>query len=154
MDYNASKAHHTPEGFKNRYVDRADGPGFFKWQWERMLAGLPKPPEQPIVGILPDLKYIQSKHGETAITWVGHATALLQVDSLNILPTRTGGHAPPAHGTDLRRYGGAGRFFIRIFGFGSRVIWVIPKTLWPSVNFLVRSILPWYPSVRTNRAGS
>jgi L-ascorbate metabolism protein UlaG (beta-lactamase superfamily) len=85
IDYNASKAHHTPEGFKNRYVDRAEGPGFLKWQWERFRAGLPKPPAQPILGVPPDLKYIQSKHREATVTWVGHATVLLQVDGLNIL---------------------------------------------------------------------
>jgi L-ascorbate metabolism protein UlaG (beta-lactamase superfamily) len=85
VDYNASKAHHTPEGFKNRYIDRADGGDFLKWQWERFSQGLPKPPEAPILGIAPDLKYIQSKHPDVAVTWVGHATVLLQVDGLNVL---------------------------------------------------------------------
>jgi L-ascorbate metabolism protein UlaG (beta-lactamase superfamily) len=85
LDYNATKAHHTPQGFKNRYVEDPTGPGFFKWQWERFSQGLPKPPEQAIVGIEPDLKTIQSQHGDVAVTWVGHATVLLQVDGLNIL---------------------------------------------------------------------
>jgi L-ascorbate metabolism protein UlaG (beta-lactamase superfamily) len=85
IDYNADKSHHRPEGFKNRYTEQADNPGFFKWQWERFTQGLPRPPEQPIRGIAADLKYLQSKHDDVAVTWVGHATVLLQIDGLNVL---------------------------------------------------------------------
>jgi L-ascorbate metabolism protein UlaG (beta-lactamase superfamily) len=85
LDYNAKKSHHTPQGFKNRYVERADASGFWRWQWERLVGGLPKPPDNPIIGLTPDLAYLQSKHGDVAASWVGHATVLLQVDGLNVL---------------------------------------------------------------------
>ena len=43
--YNKDKAHHTPEGFRNNYLNRsAEGQQFWKWQRERIAAGVPKPP--------------------------------------------------------------------------------------------------------------
>jgi L-ascorbate metabolism protein UlaG (beta-lactamase superfamily) len=84
-DFDATKPHHRAEGFVNRYVPSAEKSGFLRWQWERLSQGLPKPPQQPIVGIEPDVGYLNSGHREVAVTWVGHATVLLQLDGLNIL---------------------------------------------------------------------
>src|SRR5471032_899227 len=78
-------SHHTADGFKNRYIDYPDISRFFKWQLERALAGLPRPPEQPVVGVAPKIDFLLSNRSEITVTWVGHATLLLQLDGLNIL---------------------------------------------------------------------
>jgi hypothetical protein len=50
-DYDASRSHHRPDGFVNRYAERSDKPGLWRWQFERLRDGLPKPPAAPIVGV-------------------------------------------------------------------------------------------------------
>jgi L-ascorbate metabolism protein UlaG (beta-lactamase superfamily) len=84
-DYDASKPHHRPDGFSNRYSERSDKPGLLRWQWERMRDGLPKPPAKPIVGIEPNLELINSDSTQPRVTWVGHSTLLVQIDGLNLL---------------------------------------------------------------------
>ena len=83
--YDPSKSHHREDGFANRYSGRAKKEGFWKWQWERRVEDLPKPPVSPIKPIEPDLSFIQNNRIQTAATWVGHATVLLQTAGLNIL---------------------------------------------------------------------
>lgn len=84
-DYSENKPHHQPDGFVNRYVDRSDKPGLWRWQFERLRDGLPKPPEAPVLGVAPNLELINSNSPEPKITWVGHATLLVQVDGINLL---------------------------------------------------------------------
>ncbi len=89
-DYNPSKKHHRLEGFQNNYTTATDKPqsDFFRWQWERARAGLPKPPEKLTPVIAPDMKFVGANIGTTqepAITWIGHATMLVQMGGLNIL---------------------------------------------------------------------
>ena len=83
--YDPSKSHHREDGFANRYSGREKKEGFWKWQWERRVADLPKPPLSPIKPIEPDLSFIQNNRTQTAATWIGHATVLLQTAGLNIL---------------------------------------------------------------------
>src|SRR6056300_1738915 len=83
--FDPSKSHHREDGFANRYSGRAKKEGFWQWQWERRVANLPKPPLSPIKPIEPDLSFIQTNRTQTAATWVGHATVLLQTAGLNIL---------------------------------------------------------------------
>lgn len=89
-DYNPSKKHHRPDGFQNNYTSATDKSSseFWRWQRERWLAGLPKPPQKLTDVVAPDLKFVSANHGkaqEPAITWIGHATMLVQMGGLNIL---------------------------------------------------------------------
>lgn len=84
-DHDPSKPHHRPDGFVNRYSSDTDKPGLLRWQWERWRDGLPKPPAAPIVGVAPDLPLIAQSDGPPRVTWVGHATLLLQIDGVNLL---------------------------------------------------------------------
>ena len=84
-DYDASKPHHRPDGFVNRYAERSDKPGLWRWQWERLRDGLPKPPSAPVLGVPPDLALIHGDNAQPKVTWVGHATLLVQVDGVNLL---------------------------------------------------------------------
>ena len=84
--YDPDKPHHTQSGFTNNYnPDKPGGGDFLRWQWNRWWNDLPKPPTEPIRGIDPDLSFIQNNDDEVAVTWIGHATVLLQVGGLNIL---------------------------------------------------------------------
>jgi N-acyl-phosphatidylethanolamine-hydrolysing phospholipase D len=79
-----SKAHHTPTGFKNNYakeVNRSFG-DFIRWQWESL--GLDKTPNSPTPSVQADLAGLKSPTAPT-VTWIGHATALVQASGLNVL---------------------------------------------------------------------
>jgi N-acyl-phosphatidylethanolamine-hydrolysing phospholipase D len=89
-NYNPAKKHHRIEGFQNNYTDATDKSRLelLRWQWERARAGLPKPPEKSTPIVPADLKFVSANNGETqepAITWIGHATMLVQMGGLNIL---------------------------------------------------------------------
>ncbi len=89
-DYNPAKKHHRAEGFQNNYTEATDKSQaeFLRWQWERLRNGLPKPPQQLTPVVAPDLKFVSANSGKTqepAITWIGHATMLLQMGGLNVL---------------------------------------------------------------------
>lgn len=85
--YDPAKPHHTPEGFRNphqppRQLDMA----FLKWQWQRVWQGFPpQPPTDPIPTQTPATDYLVHNRSDTTITWIGHATLLLQTGGLNIL---------------------------------------------------------------------
>ena len=80
----ASKAHHTPTGFKNNYaqqVNKSFG-DFLRWQWESW--GLDKTANSPTPSVQADLALLKSPLSPT-VTWIGHATALVQANGLNVL---------------------------------------------------------------------
>lgn len=84
--YNPMKTHHTDDGFRNNYPH----PGkqsFWKWQWERWTKGTPADPEGgykfPVVK--PDAAYLAANRTEPTLTWIGHATFLLQLGGVNVL---------------------------------------------------------------------
>lgn len=84
--YDPAKPHHTPEGFRNTYPHpRPSGLDFWRWAVQRRLAGLPKPPTGDLAPVTPDLEFLHADSDETAVTWIGHATVLMQMGGLNIL---------------------------------------------------------------------
>ena len=92
--YTPAKPHHTPQGFQNNYspkVTKTLG-DFARWQYERNRDGLPKPAKTPTAVVAADVAFIQanaqaasSSLMQPAITWVGHATMLVQANGLNVL---------------------------------------------------------------------
>jgi N-acyl-phosphatidylethanolamine-hydrolysing phospholipase D len=87
------KPHHTPEGFKNNDpAAQEKGFGAFaRWQWERLLNGMPPAKPQTATPVTaPDIAFVSAnaKAGaamQPAITWVGHSTMLVQANGLNVL---------------------------------------------------------------------
>ena len=76
-----------PPLYKNNYLQGDIGGSFFKWQWERLTQGLPKPPANgyhfPIVQS--DARWLQANKEVSTATWIGHATVLVQMRGVNIL---------------------------------------------------------------------
>lgn len=86
--YDPAKPHHTSEGFRNNYSGPRSGPGYWTWQRERWRKGLPKAPpggRWPFAIAQPDVAFLKSNHNEPTVTWIGHATLLLQLNGVNVL---------------------------------------------------------------------
>jgi L-ascorbate metabolism protein UlaG (beta-lactamase superfamily) len=82
--YDANKPHHTPTGFKNKYGEELNGFGaFITWQWERFGKKIPEPTAD-LSPIAPNLSAITNP-ASSQVTWVGHATALVQMNGFNVL---------------------------------------------------------------------
>lgn len=80
------KPHHTGLGFRNNYP-HPDKPSFWKWQWTRWTQGVPSDPEAGYAFPMhrPDLVFLSANRTEPTLTWIGHATFLLQLGGVNIL---------------------------------------------------------------------
>lgn len=87
-NYNAAKPHHTPDGFKNNYPHETNQ-NFWKWQWERLSNGVAPTPEGGwqsfLPSVKPDVAFLKSNRTERTITWLGHATVLVQTGGVNII---------------------------------------------------------------------
>jgi N-acyl-phosphatidylethanolamine-hydrolysing phospholipase D len=93
--YDEQKAHHTPEGFKNNYSDSIAKSllDVAKWKYDAWRNDLPKPPKSPTPVSAPNLPLIQNYPAQAAstsqdtplVTWIGHATVLVQAGGLNVL---------------------------------------------------------------------
>ena len=84
--YHSSKSHHTVRGFQNNYRI-GPRPSFWKWQRERWQKGLPRIPEggYNFEMMVPDVAWLKTNRTEPTITWIGHATVLLQLNGVNVL---------------------------------------------------------------------
>jgi L-ascorbate metabolism protein UlaG (beta-lactamase superfamily) len=95
--YNPAKSHHTANGFRNNYPQPPRG-SFWKWQWDRLTKGIPDNPRDgynfPLVK--PDVAFLAANRSEPTLTWIGHASFLLQVGGVNVLtdPHLTGRASP------------------------------------------------------------
>jgi L-ascorbate metabolism protein UlaG (beta-lactamase superfamily) len=82
----ADKPHHTPNGFRNIHTYEANSFwDFIKWRSKRADKEIPGPESYnfPLADNDPDRLKQNREH--TTLTWIGHATLLLQLRGLNIL---------------------------------------------------------------------
>lgn len=88
----AAKSHHTATGFRNNYIGSVTKSlgELLRWQLQRRRNRMPPRPTLPTPQAAPDLDFIHRNAlaGERmipAVTWIGHATALVQASGLNVL---------------------------------------------------------------------
>jgi N-acyl-phosphatidylethanolamine-hydrolysing phospholipase D len=87
-----AKPHHSPKGFRNNYVGsvtRSLG-DVLRWQLSRIRNRLPPAPTLPTPQAKADLSFIKRNalagpKMVPAVTWIGHATALVQASGINVL---------------------------------------------------------------------
>ena len=82
----SDKPHHTANGFRNvfGYEERGFG-DFIKWRRERGQKDIPGPDSYNFPLAKNDPDFLKQNRDQTTLTWIGHATVLLQVAGYNIL---------------------------------------------------------------------
>jgi L-ascorbate metabolism protein UlaG (beta-lactamase superfamily) len=82
----ADKPHHTPGGFKNIHAYEPNSFGdFLKWRRERAGKDIPGPESYRFPLAHNDPDRLRENREQITLTWIGHATVLLQMQGLNIL---------------------------------------------------------------------
>lgn len=88
----AAAPHHRPGGFQNNFINfQPRGLSeVLNWKWQALLEGVPRPPSAPIPQVAPDLAFVGANAVagpamQPAVTWIGHATTLVQLGGLNVL---------------------------------------------------------------------
>lgn len=78
-----TKTHHTKDGFKNNYPIEEHGFGsFLKWQFSSIGNNQTK---KGVDVVRNNSKWLRDNKSEPTLTWINHATFLLQIDGVNIL---------------------------------------------------------------------
>jgi L-ascorbate metabolism protein UlaG (beta-lactamase superfamily) len=81
-----SKPHHTPTGFTNIYYEDSKGLlDFLKWRWEKWHKDIPGAEAYRFEVVRDHHAELAANPDRPSLTWIGHATFLLQFDGLNIL---------------------------------------------------------------------
>ena len=85
--HDRTRAHHTPSGFRNLYYDdNAKGfAAFVKWRWEQLFKDVPDSTDYNFPVDKSGHTAIQANQSRPSLTWIGHATFLLQFKGINIL---------------------------------------------------------------------
>jgi N-acyl-phosphatidylethanolamine-hydrolysing phospholipase D len=84
--------HHTPDGFRNNYIESVTKSlgDLLRWQWQRIRNRLPPDPTVPTPRVDADLEFLRRNAAagtqmDPAVTWIGHATMLVQASGLSVL---------------------------------------------------------------------
>jgi L-ascorbate metabolism protein UlaG (beta-lactamase superfamily) len=85
-DLQPEKPHHRGYGYRN--VSSSDDSSFIDfltWRWNRLWKEIPPAGSYNFSLAENDTEFLRSKHDKTTVTWIGHATVLLQLEGKNIL---------------------------------------------------------------------
>jgi L-ascorbate metabolism protein UlaG (beta-lactamase superfamily) len=82
----AEKPHHTQNGFRNIHqYEEHDFWDFLRWRRERANKEIPRPESYNFPLAQNDPNFLNHNRDKKTVTWIGHATVLLQVGGYNIL---------------------------------------------------------------------
>lgn len=84
--YDPEKSHHTKTGFKNLYYE--DNKGFWafmKWKWQQLFMDIPDAEDYHFPVDTSRHQWLQTNTQQFSLTWIGHATFLIQIEGLNIV---------------------------------------------------------------------
>jgi N-acyl-phosphatidylethanolamine-hydrolysing phospholipase D len=82
----ADKPHHTSGGFRNvTEYEEHDFWDFLKWRRERAKLEIPGPENYDFPLAKNDPDFLKQNRDKNTLTWIGHATVLLQMEGYNIL---------------------------------------------------------------------
>lgn len=86
VHYSPVKIHHTEHGFRNIHP-HPPKQSFWKWRWERLRHGIPADPEggYRFTQLKPDAVFLAANRSDHTLTWLGHATFLIQLGGVNLL---------------------------------------------------------------------
>ena len=59
--------------------------GLARWTFQRIRDRLPRPPKSPLRGVAPDVAFLHANRTDPSLTWIGHASLLLQIGGCNVL---------------------------------------------------------------------
>ena len=83
---NPNKPHHTQDGFRNVCpCEERDFFDFLKWRWNRLWGNTPSPEDYNFSLAENNPAFLEVNRRKTTLTWIGHATVLLQLKGKNIL---------------------------------------------------------------------
>ena len=80
------KLHHTENGFKNNHLnDQSKFLDFLKWRWNRLWKKNTGPEDYNFPLAENNPEFLASNTEKNTVTWIGHATLLVQIEGKNIL---------------------------------------------------------------------
>jgi L-ascorbate metabolism protein UlaG (beta-lactamase superfamily) len=80
------KLHHTKKGFRNLYLKEDHSFfHFLKWRWDRLWKRIPSQDSYKFPFSENDPAFLKSNNDKITLTWIGHATVLLQMGGKSIL---------------------------------------------------------------------
>lgn len=84
--FDASKSHHTPEGFRNPEADKRQPGDLDRWRKERKAKGLPFPPEQGYDRFIERWWHPADLSGtDDRVWWLGHAALMMRLNERYLL---------------------------------------------------------------------
>lgn len=84
--YDPMKPHHTKSGFRNIYHDDDKGfLDFVKWRWEKLFKDIPGIEAYHFQIDTKNHEILKTNTEKSTLTWIGHATFLIQFFGMNIL---------------------------------------------------------------------
>ena len=86
MNKAAGKPHHAANGFINPHQKQQSGFwDLMEWRWDRMFKDIPGPDDYFFPVIEVDIEFLNKNRTVNSVTWIGHATLLMQLSGFNVL---------------------------------------------------------------------